>query len=89
MHGDKELRARLNGYIPNVKLGTVKFPRELFCFPKSWQPTMGPVVLQSQYDKGGHFAAWERPDAIVKDLREMMGQQGGAYAVVQGRTGFD
>jgi hypothetical protein len=57
-------------------------------FPKLWNQTLGPLVLASEYDRGGHFAAWERPDAIVKDLREMFGREGGAYAVVHGRTGF-
>lgn len=46
-------------------------------------------MLNSEYDHGGHFAAIERPDAIVKDLREMFGKQGGAYAVVKGATGSD
>jgi hypothetical protein len=82
-------RAKIAEFVPDVKLGTAKFAKELLQFPKLWNKTLGPLVLASEYDQGGHFAAWERPDAIVKDLKEMFGRQGGAYAVVHGRTGFD
>ena len=75
--------------IPTVKLGTATFPKELFRMPKLWNKTLGPLVLATEYDRGGHFAARERPDAIVGDLRTMFGKQGGAYAVVKGLTGFE
>ena len=88
-HDPENLREKCNGYIPNVKLGCARFPKELFHSPLLWNETLGPLVLNSEYDHGGHFAAWERPDAIIKDLREMFGKQGGAYAVVHGKTGYD
>lgn len=62
---------------------------ELMQFPKLWNKGMGPLILASEYDHGGHFAAWERPDAIVKDLREMFGKLGGAFACVEGRNGYE
>jgi len=61
----------------------------LMQFPKLWNKSMGPLVLASEYDSGGHFASWERPDAIVKDLREMFGKEGGAFGCVKNLTGFD
>lgn len=82
------LADRVKSWIPGVKLGMVRFPREIAPLPKAWWGTMGPVVLESEYDRGGHFAAWERPDAIVKDLRRMFGRGGGAEGVVPGRKGF-
>lgn len=72
----------------DVKLGIARFPKELSLLPKLWAHTMGPVVYESEYDTGGHFAAWERPDAIVKDLRNMFGRSGGAYACVKGKDGY-
>jgi hypothetical protein len=54
-----------------------------------WVHTMGPVVYQSEYESGGHFAAWERPDAVVTDLRTMFGKDGGAYGCVAGKTGYE
>ena len=56
--------------------------------PKSWGRTLGPVVFESERDRGGHFAAWEQPDAIAGDLREMFGRGGGAEGVVSGRSGY-
>lgn len=87
-HDTEGLSAKCASYIKDVKFGCARFPKELFQPLVEWNHTLGEVVLNSVYDKGGHFAAWERPDAIVKDLREMFGKNGGAYAVVQGRTGF-
>ena len=89
MHDSEKLRERTRGYIPDVKLGIVRFPKELWIMPKLWNHVLGPVVYESEYENGGHFAAWERPDAIVKDLRTMFGKDGGAYAVVKGKTGYD
>ena len=31
----------------------------------------GRVVLESANDKGGHFAAWERPGAVARDLQDV------------------
>ena len=72
----------------DVKLGVARFPKELVLVPKIWYQTMGPVVYESEYESGGHFAAWERPDAIVKDLRTMFGRDGGAFACVDGKNGY-
>jgi hypothetical protein len=35
-----------------------------------------------------HFAAYERPDAIAKDLKTMFGKGGGALGVVRGHDGY-
>lgn len=80
--------ARTQQYVPRVKLGLARFPRELFVAPKTWGRTLGPVVLESFHDKGGHFAAWERPDVIAGDLKKMFGRGGGAYGVVKGKNGY-
>jgi hypothetical protein len=50
---------------------------------------MGPLVFEMEHKSGGHFAVFERPDAIVDDLRTMFGKRGGAFGVVKGCTGFD
>ena len=81
-------RERTELYIPHVKLGQTYFPRELTVVPKTWGRTMGPIVFENEEEKGGHFAAWERPDCIVRDLRVMFGKGGGAYGVVKGSEGY-
>lgn len=47
------------------------------------------VVFESEHDVGGHFAAYEQPEALVNDLRRMFGKGGPADGVVQRHDGFD
>lgn len=56
--------------------------------PMKWNSLLGPVVFESEREQGGHFAAWEMPEAIVDDLRKMFGRKGGAYGVVKGKDGY-
>lgn len=79
---------RLMQYVPQVKLGLARFPREIFVAPKTWGRTLGPVVHESFHDSGGHFAAWERPEIIAQDVKNMFGRGGGAYKSVKGRDGY-
>jgi hypothetical protein len=72
----------------DVPLGYSRFPREIVLLPKVWVKAMGPVVFIKDHSSGGHFAAWERPDELVDDIRTMFGKNGGAYGVVPGNTGF-
>jgi len=77
----------VQGYI-DVPLGISDFPVELCNNPKSWRHTMGPIVFQKVYEKGGHFAGWERPTDLADGLCEMFGKGGGAYGVVKGKDGY-
>jgi pimeloyl-ACP methyl ester carboxylesterase len=77
----------VQGYI-DVPLGLADFPKELFNSPRSWRGGMGPVVFEKVYEKGGHFAAWERPEDLAAGLQEMFGEGGGAKGVVEGKSGL-
>jgi len=89
VHGSGTSRDRAaSAWVPGVKLGLARFPRELSVVPKVWGRTLGPVVYESEYESGGHFAAHERPDAVARDLNEMFGRKGGAYGVIKGRSGW-
>lgn len=88
MHDINARFKKMGQYVPNVKLGIARFPKELALLPKAAVPMLGPVVFQSEYESGGHFAAWEKPEAIVDDLRKMFGRNGGAYGVVKGKPGY-
>ena len=57
--------------------------------PMTWTETLGEVGLHSRQPRGGHFAAWEYLEAIAEDLRVVFGSDGGAFEVVEGRSGFD
>ncbi|KXJ95112.1 Alpha/Beta hydrolase protein, partial [Microdochium bolleyi] len=61
-----------------VKIGLGHFPGDVVVLPSTWTRTQGDVVYEKSHPSGGHFAAWERPEAIVSDLRAMFREGGGA-----------
>ena len=87
-HATDPDRRAIGEYIPHVKLGFAYFPKDLSIPPKSWGRTLGPVVFENQHADGGHFAAHERPEALVDDLNKMFGKGGGAYGVIKGKEGY-
>ncbi|KAI1620733.1 microsomal epoxide hydrolase [Exophiala viscosa] len=85
--GERLTRDTLKQWQP-VKLGLSHFPRDISVMHSAWTRTLGNCVFEKDHTNGGHFAAWERPEDIVSDLREMFGKGGGAYGVVDGKTGY-
>ena len=45
-------------------------------------------MFSKRYEKGGHFACWERPQDAAGGLCEMFGKGGGVHGVVAGRDGY-
>jgi pimeloyl-ACP methyl ester carboxylesterase len=46
------------------------FPDEIYGVPRSWaERAYSNLAYFGDHSKGGHFAAWEQPAAIVEDLR--------------------
>lgn len=74
---------------PHVPVGISMFPKELVIPPKTWMCTLANVVFISEHAKGGHFAAYEMPQELVKDMRGMFGKGGKAFGVVRGKTGYE
>ncbi|MDB5789344.1 epoxide hydrolase family protein [Caballeronia mineralivorans] len=53
-----------------IPVAVSAFPDELYQAPKSWVEQAFPNLLYyNRQPKGGHFAAWEQPEALTKDLR--------------------
>ncbi|KAI1144451.1 alpha/beta-hydrolase [Hypoxylon sp. FL0543] len=65
------------GWNGGVPLGISYFPRDVVVLPSSWGRTLGPVVFERRHEEGGHFAAYEKPELLVGDLREMFAKNGG------------
>ncbi|KAE8154004.1 Alpha/Beta hydrolase protein [Aspergillus avenaceus] len=55
-------------------LGFSYFPNELFPVPKSWVETTGHLVFWRAHQRGGHFAALEKPAELKKDLTDFVNQ---------------
>jgi pimeloyl-ACP methyl ester carboxylesterase len=46
------------------------FPTELYQVPESWAKAAFPgMIYYQRHPKGGHFAAWEQPQAWTEDVR--------------------
>jgi pimeloyl-ACP methyl ester carboxylesterase len=46
------------------------FPEELYEAPRSWSEQAYPkLIYYNRHAEGGHFAAWEQPDALTDDMR--------------------
>ena len=47
------------------------FPDEIYRAPRSWaERAYRNLIYFNEVDKGGHFAAWEQPDAFLgRELR--------------------
>jgi pimeloyl-ACP methyl ester carboxylesterase len=46
------------------------FPDELYQASRSWAERAYPKLIHyNKLDKGGHFAAWEQPELLIKELR--------------------
>jgi pimeloyl-ACP methyl ester carboxylesterase len=50
------------------------FPTEIYAVPRTWaEQAYSNLAYFGDHPKGGHFAAWEQPEAIVDDLRKGFG----------------
>jgi pimeloyl-ACP methyl ester carboxylesterase len=46
------------------------FPDEIYAAPRSWTERAYPRLIHyNRLEKGGHFAAWEQPQAFAEELR--------------------
>ena len=77
--------------LPDQSVSSTSFHRVVhvaYVSMSRWAHTIGKIVFQSRHEKGGHFAAFEQPDALAGDLRKMFGKGGPAYGVVPGKDGY-
>ncbi|KXS18930.1 epoxide hydrolase 1 [Gonapodya prolifera JEL478] len=57
-----------------VPVGCAVFPHEIFVPPKSWVAYWCPNLVQwSIFERGGHFAALERTEDLIRDIRNFAG----------------
>jgi len=54
----------------DIPVAASAFPKEIIPAPRKWfERTCSNLVYWGEQEKGGHFAAWEQPEAFVKELR--------------------
>jgi pimeloyl-ACP methyl ester carboxylesterase len=53
-----------------IPVAVSMFPDDIDAPPRSWAEKAYPkLIFYKAHEKGGHFAAWEQPAALVADLR--------------------
>lgn len=50
-------------------VGYAVFPKEVIASPNRWIDKGHNIVQRTEMPKGGHFAALEQPDLLIKDIR--------------------
>ncbi|MCW1381766.1 epoxide hydrolase [Novosphingobium sp. KCTC 2891] len=62
-----------NSFVPHdieIPVAASAFPKEIIPTPRKWfERHCRNLVHWGTLDKGGHFAAWEQPEAFVRELR--------------------
>ncbi len=54
----------------DIPVAASAFPKEIIPAPRKWfERTCSQLVYWGDLEKGGHFAAWEQPEAFVNELR--------------------
>jgi len=53
-----------------IPVGVSNFPKEILPAPRKWaERNYAQLIHWGELDRGGHFAAWEQPEAFVSELR--------------------
>ena len=53
-----------------IPVAVSAFPDEIYTVPRNWAERAYPKLIYfNKLEKGGHFAAWEQPEAFTKELR--------------------
>jgi pimeloyl-ACP methyl ester carboxylesterase len=56
--------------IPDVPVAVTVFPAEIYPAPRSWgERAYGNLIHWNEVGEGGHFAAWEQPQVLARELR--------------------
>jgi pimeloyl-ACP methyl ester carboxylesterase len=54
-----------------VAVAVSVFPDEIYAAPENWTRKAYPkLIYYNKLDKGGHFAAWEQPQAFAEEMRK-------------------
>jgi len=56
----------------SVPLGVTVFTGECFKFPDDWSNMSQPLKFHRYHDRGGHFAAHEKPEVLADDIRRFI-----------------
>jgi pimeloyl-ACP methyl ester carboxylesterase len=74
LYWDNNITSKAGFFDPRhvaIPVAVSAFPDELYQCPRSWAEKAYPnLIYYNKLDKGGHFAAWEQPEAFAREMRE-------------------
>lgn len=65
--------AATQGLLNGVPLSIARFEKDMILLLTMGSVMLRPVGREAIFEQGGYFAAWEKPDALVLELRVMFG----------------
>ncbi|GLB08826.1 hypothetical protein AtubIFM57258_004735 [Aspergillus tubingensis] len=74
-----ENRNSMLGRYISQPVGCSVFPKELWLYPRDWMSETCNIQFWKQHKWGGHFIAWERPEALVADIAELFDKEGPVF----------
>ncbi|WP_218575375.1 epoxide hydrolase family protein [Limnoglobus roseus] len=73
LYWENKQTAKLSFFDPKgvaIPVAVSVFPDEIYAAPRTWAERAYPKLIHyNRLAKGGHFAAWEQPEAFVQELR--------------------
>lgn len=73
LYWENKQTAKLSFFDPKgvtIPVAVSVFPDEIYAAPRTWAERAYPKLIHyNRLAKGGHFAAWEQPEAFVEELR--------------------
>ena len=67
---DKGMTAR-DCYV-SKPMGFLWFPKEIIAVPESWIAQTGDLTFFRRHESGGHFAAYEKPDEMIRGISDFV-----------------
>ncbi|KAL8693446.1 MAG: hypothetical protein Q9218_001717 [Villophora microphyllina] len=67
--GEYSTKKAFSRYL-GTPIGLSHFPKEIMLPPQDWVAWVANVQFRREHDRGGHFAAVECPELLVRDLRD-------------------
>jgi pimeloyl-ACP methyl ester carboxylesterase len=53
-----------------VPTGIARYPKEIMRYPRKWVENHYNIVHWTEMPRGGHFAAMEQPESLIRDIRD-------------------
>ncbi|GKZ22830.1 hypothetical protein AbraCBS73388_009010 [Aspergillus brasiliensis] len=75
---NEDKNSMLGRYI-SQPVGCSVFPKELWLSPRDWMSETCNIQFWKEHKSGGHFIAWERPEALAADVAEFFDKKGPVF----------